>query len=36
MKKNIEYRKTPGGEYEVKLNTEDIDGARQQCNAFFN
>ncbi len=36
MKKNIEYRKTPGDEYEVKLNTEDIDVARQQCNAFFN
>lgn len=37
MKKNIEYRKTPGGDvYEVKLNTEDIDVARQQCNAFFN
>ena len=36
MKKNIEYRKTPGDEYEVKLNTEDIDIAREQCNAFFN
>lgn len=36
MKKNIEYRKTSQYEYEVKLNTEDIDVARQQCNAFFN
>lgn len=36
MKKNIEYRRAAGDEYEVKLNTEDIDVAKQQCNALFN
>lgn len=36
MKKNIEYRRATEDEYEVKLNTEDIDVAKQQCNALFN